>query len=147
MNCTVETLNEQPILGIRKPTPQSAIGDAIGSLLPAIMGAAGPHIAGPPLAVWHGGDPSCWDMEVAVPVAAGAQANDEVTAGVLPGGRAVIGWHVGAYDGLGATWGALNAWIDAQDLVRRGPAWEEYHGDCSATPPDELRTRLVCPVE
>ena len=54
----------------------------------------------------------------------------EVTAQVIPPGRAVQYRLEGPYEKLGETWMALNAWASARGLEPAGIGWEIY-GDPS----------------
>ena len=64
----------------------------------------------------------------------------------LPGGKALVTWHVGPYDNLHATWKALRDTMEAEGYEGRGAPWEEYVSDCSSVPPEEVRTRIVWPI-
>jgi effector-binding domain-containing protein len=149
MDATIETLEATPVMGITEHVRMAEIGLRIGEMMPEIMAVAGPSMAGPVLARY-----SCFDaetgesdMQLAVPVSAPMEAQGRVAPSELPAGRAVTTWHVGPYDSLVETWGALTAWMAAEGHVSRGDPWEEYHSDCAVTPPAELRTRIVWPIE
>lgn len=146
MKPTFETLEERPALGLRRRVRVVEIGDRIGEMMPVLMAVAGPHAAGPPLARWHGWEGDRGEMELAVPVRAPTEGRGEVAATTLPGGRAVVFWHVGPYDGLRAACEALTAWMGEHEVVGRDAPWEEYVDDPRTTPTEELRTRIVWPV-
>lgn len=146
MAYAVEHLEAQPALGIRVRTRIEEIGDRIGAVLPRLMEVAGEHAAGPVLARWHSWEGDTGEMEVAVPVAPGAQGAGDVVLSQLPAGRAVVTWHVGSYDGLKDAWKRLKAWMADEGLEGGAAPWEEYVSDCAVTPPEELRTRIVWPL-
>ena len=155
MDVTIETLETTPVVGITASVRMDQIGPKIGELLPEVMAAAGDAVAGPVIASWHcvgdGGDgdgkvPEA-EMELAVPVSRVVAPTGRVAAAELPAGRAIVHWHVGPYEGLAATWGALSEWMQAEGHRGRAAPWEEYVSDCAVTPLDELRTKIVWPIE
>ena len=149
MEPQIETLDAKHCVGVRTPVRQQEIGERIGALLPAVMAVAGDAIAGPPFARWLEWDAAANSglMELGVPVARPVAGRDDVAAGELSAGRAVVHWHVGPYDGLAKSWEFVRAWTTERGLVARGAPWEEYCSDCAVTPPAELRTRIVWPIE
>ena len=148
MDATIETLEAVPVMGITEHVKMAEIGLRIGALMPEIMAVAGPAMAGPVVARYRSFDAETGesDMELAVPVRSAMEAQGRVTPAELPAARAAVIWHVGPYDTLVATWEALGAWMAKEGLTARDAPWEEYHSDCSVTPPEELRTRIVWPV-
>lgn len=65
----------------------------------------------------------------------------------LPGGRAVVGIHVGPFDSLASTYQELLAWVAAEGLELAVGMWEVYLTDPSAEPdPSRWRTRIVWPL-
>ena len=103
---------------------------------------------GPALAVYHGDPMGTFDLEIGFPAMGAPTADVPTSAGrihtsALPAGRAAIVSHMGAYDGLGAAWGAL---VDAADGDPTGVWIEAYVSDPSTTPAEQLRTDLVLPL-
>jgi effector-binding domain-containing protein len=98
---------------------------------------------GPAFARYRGVPTATADLEVGFPVAEAIEPQGEVTAGSIPVGRVARVVHHGGYDGLGAAWSSLEAWIGEQGLVPGEDLWEVY-----LTKPDpdmdpsELRTEL-----
>jgi effector-binding domain-containing protein len=117
--------------------------------LVAAVQAQGVVIAGPPFAMYHGMPREVVDLEVGFPVAGRFEARDDLVPGVLPACRALVGMHVGPYDGLAQTWMAMQEWGAERGLTRAGEAfWEVYLTDPGAEPdPAQWRTQLVQPVE
>jgi len=65
----------------------------------------------------------------------------------LPGGMVAVAWHVGPYDALDETYGALLRWIGEQGRVVTGPMWEVYWTDPDTEPdPARWRTEVVVPI-
>ncbi|NRQ40935.1 MerR family transcriptional regulator, partial [Nonomuraea sp. NN258] len=66
---------------------------------------------------------------------------------VLPGGAFACATHVGPYDQISLTAHALLAWCAERRHPVRGPLREVYVSDPAVTPPDELVTHLMIPLE
>ena len=65
----------------------------------------------------------------------------------LPGGPAVVGTHVGSYDGLSGAWAELRTWMSDHPAQMRGDFLEVYVTDPSeAADPSQNETRLVLPI-
>lgn len=104
---------------------RAVMGPAIGEVLATI--AAQGIAAGGPWFVHHlRTDPAVFDLHVGVPIDGPLAATGRVVAATLPGGRVARAEHVGPYEGLGAAWGALNAWVRAGGHVAGAELWEVY---------------------
>jgi DNA-binding transcriptional MerR regulator len=66
---------------------------------------------------------------------------------VLPGGTFAAATHIGPYDQISLTAHALLAWCAERRHPMRGPIREVYVSDPARTPPDELITHLMIPLE
>ncbi|MBT2225396.1 GyrI-like domain-containing protein [Nonomuraea sp. NEAU-A123] len=66
---------------------------------------------------------------------------------VLPGGTFAAATHVGPYDQISLTVHAVLAWCAERRHPMRGPIREVYVSDPARTPPDELITHLMIPLE
>ena len=75
-----------------------------------------------------------------VPIA----ATGEVQPSALPGGPAIVTWHIGPYDALGGAYAALDAWVEAHGVTADGPAWEIYPSE-PVGDPATWRTQVVQP--
>lgn len=120
---------------------QEAFGQVAGALP-----AAGGSISGPPFGWYHATPTDGVDVSAGFPVAGDVHTPDGgVVVVERPGGRAAVGTHVGPYDTLEETYGAMLAWLAAQSLAPRGDMWEEY-----LTPPEgdptSWQTRIRIPV-
>jgi effector-binding domain-containing protein len=78
---------------------------------------------------------------------------DEVSIGELAYGPALRFQHVGPYDKLRETYGAITEWLiendfmeSEEDWARFSPVWEEYVGDPVNTAPEELVTYIYVPA-
>jgi effector-binding domain-containing protein len=113
----------------------------------AEAGPAGGHISGPPFGWYHGMPTDTVDVAAGFPVAGDVHSPDGgVRVEERPGGRAVVGVHVGSYDTIPQSWEQMQGWMAERSLQPRGDMWEEYlsppEGD-----PATWQTRLVVTVE
>lgn len=72
--------------------------------------------------------------------------NQDVHVGTLAPGRELVYVHRGAYADLPEAWMALERYRAANNIPFRGPAYEVYVDNPSATSEAELRTELRMPV-
>ena len=88
------------------------------------------------------------DYEAGVPLPSPAPAGQGRAVPVeLPGGTVAVAWHVGPYETLGETYGALMRWIGEQGRTVAGPMWEVYWTDPGTEPDPALwRTEVVIPI-
>ena len=109
----------------------------------------GLRVTGPPFALCHGMPGEMIDIEAGFPADGTFRERDDLKAGVLPGCRAIVGTHVGPYEGLATTWTAMQEWGREQGLQRSGDSfWEIYLSDPGSEPdPGRWRTQLVQPIE
>ncbi len=85
-------------------------------------------------------DPSQWDFEIGLPIAASIKPQGRVKPGELPALTAARTVYHGGYEGLGTAWGELMSWIKAKGHVATSSLWEVYleEGPC--------RTELTRPL-
>jgi effector-binding domain-containing protein len=140
----------QHTAALRLNAPMDEIGESMGQAFPRIYQAvteAGVTPTGTPLARYFSFGGPIIDFECAIPVAEPFAGSDEVRAGTVGGGEAVVGTHVGPYDTIGQTWEALMAWLTEQGREPAGPGWESYLTDPSAEPdPAKWVTEVCLPV-
>lgn len=135
---------EQTVFGIRRTIPVSKFHDLFQELW-AELDRRGLKQTGPVQMLYHSED---FDYE---------SADVEVQAVVKPGPgttqkpayatcAAVL--HKGPYEGLPGAYEALAAWMAQHPEYRIcGPAIDRYLNDPDNTPPEELRTGVLFPVE
>lgn len=101
---------------------------------------------GSPYARWHEfGDQV--DLEAGLMVKTAIAELGDVKPSQLPGGPAVIAVHAGPYEGLKATYDALEAWIARSGRTANGGPWEIYLTDPSAEPdPSKWLTEVIYPL-
>jgi effector-binding domain-containing protein len=125
---------------------RDVVGPGIGELMAAIA-AQGIAPAGPCFAHHLRIDPDTFDFEIGVPVAASVVAAGRVTPGQLPAATVARAVYHGAYEGLGAAWGELDAWIAAEGHTPRPDLWECYVAGPESNPdPATWRTELNRPL-
>ena len=148
---TQKTLDRQPVLYRSMKCEPAAIAGALGECLPAVASHAaqnGIAMVGPPFTRYVSFGPGLVSLEAGIPVAAGAQGNDEIQAGELPGGTVARTIHTGPYDGLGDAHAEVEKWIAAQGLEVGGAPWEVYLTDPGEVPdPAEWKTEVVWPLK
>lgn len=87
------------------------------------------------------------DLEVGFVTDRAVHAEGDVAVGALPAGRVARTTHYGGFDGLGASWERLLAWVREQGLTPGPVMWEFYVTE--PTPdmdPRDLRTELNCVI-
>ena len=101
--------------------------------------------AGPIQMLYHDQDfhPERSDVEAQMVV---AQDGPDVT--VKPACTCAAVQHRGPYENLHLAYGALCAWLGEHTEYRMcGPAMDRYFGDPDNTPPNQLETGVLFPVE
>jgi effector-binding domain-containing protein len=145
----VETA-EQLTAVIRLTIPRAEIRNVMGPGLGELRGAvAAQGIA--PTGPWFTHhlkmDPATFDFEIGLPVAAPVAAAGRVRPGRLPAARVARAVYHGPYEGLGAAWGELGAWITAAGHTPAADLWEVYvAGPESSSDPANWRTELNRPL-
>jgi effector-binding domain-containing protein len=126
--------------------------------LPTVMSTALPEVwhaaqqagvtaSGPPFTRYLAMAPDSVEFECGVPTPAPVAASGRARPIELSGGSIVVGWHVGPYDTIGATYEAMIRWIGEQGRSVRGPMWEVYWTDPQTNPaPATWRTEILIPV-
>ena len=71
-------------------------------------------------------DPSQWDFEIGLPIAAPIKPQGRVKPGGLPALTAARTVYHGGYEGLATGWGELMSWIEAEGHVAASSLWEVY---------------------
>ncbi len=88
-----------------------------------------------------------FDFEICFPVAAHIVPAGRVTAGQLAARTVARTIYHGGYEGLGAGWGELHAWIAAEKHTAATDLWECYLvGPDSSSDPATWRTELNQPL-
>lgn len=125
------------------------IPQALGRMFQAVKDALAKQDMEPdgaPFARYHSfGDTV--DLEAGVMVATQIQADGEVKPSELPAGPAAIAVHAGPYESLGATYSAIERWLEESSHKANGGPWELYITDPSAEPnPSKWLTEVIFPL-
>lgn len=125
----------------------SAVFDQAFRAVMAAIEAAGATVVGPPFGYYPTMPGEVVVVEAGFPTAAPIEPSGEVRAIELPGGTAAVAVHVGPYDTLDETYGAVEAWLADHGRRPAGGMWECYLTDPSAEPdPANWRTEIYCPL-
>lgn len=141
----------KPAFAIRLHSSVEGIPAMLAVALPEVWKAAeaiGFTPDGPPFVRYLSDFAPDLDFEAGVPLARPAPAGHGRAEPVeLPGGPVAVAWHVGPYDTLAETYGALMGWIGEQGRTVAGPMWEVYWTDPGTEPdPARWRTEVIIPV-
>lgn len=143
------TLTAEPILFIRRNVPRADLPEAIAESLGTIYAYAervGLELAGAPFTRYTSADDERVTAEIGFRLSSPGYGEGEIEAGLLADGEAAVAVHEGAYDDLGATYGALERWMTGADVRPRGAPWEVYLTDPGEHPdPAEWRTEVIWP--
>jgi effector-binding domain-containing protein len=126
----------------------------LGQLFGEAFGYLGQHRitpAGPPIGIYHDHEfrEQDVDIEVAVPVTGAVPEGERVKRRELPAVEEMACTvHEGSYETVGATYGQLMAWIEANGYRMCGPVREVYvRGPESGGDPSTYVTEIQLPVE
>lgn len=135
---------------VRLTVPRSEIQHVMGpgiSEVMAAIAAQGIAPAGPWFSHHLKMDPEVFDFEIGVPVTAPVTPTGRVQPGELPAATVARTVYHGPYEGLGAAWGELMAWIEANGQTPAPNLWECYAvGPETTTDPGGWRTELNRPL-
>lgn len=143
-------LAAQEAIAVRGEVAMAELADVFGRAFAEAAraaAAAGVEIVGPPFGYYPEAPTDVVVVEAGFPVSARVEPDGDAHPMVLPGGRAVQALHVGPYDTMEQTYGALRSWMAAHGLHPANAMWESYLSDPEAEPdPATWRTRIVWPL-
>ena len=103
---------------------------------------------GAPMTITNSYDTNGWKFDAAIAVDRNdAPALGDIKSGETYAGKAVQFLHTGPYDTVGDSVQKAYAWLAVQAYKPKDRLIEEYISDPGNTPADQLKTRLVIPVE
>ncbi len=144
------TLDEQPILYIRRQVEQSALQPLFAECFPKLFAHGMQHglaITGNPIARYVDLGPGLWTVDCIIPLGQEAEPGDGMDKGTLAGGNVVKGSHFGPYEELDKAYVAMQKWMQDQGLKAGGPHWEQYVTDPGEEPePSKWQTDVYWPV-
>ena len=148
-DCKTQTLPAQPVLTVRTHTPVEGLPQALGMAYKRIfehLQELGQQPAGAPFVAYYNLDMQDLDLEIGFPVAAALPGKGEVLSSEIPERKAATCLYLGPYPGMSAAYDALNGYVAQNGLTINGPIYEYYLNDPSNTPPQELQTEIIFPV-
>jgi effector-binding domain-containing protein len=107
----------------------------------------GEQPAGAPFAAYYNMDMQDLDVEIGFPVTRPLRGKGEIHPGEIPGGLMASVMHIGPYPDCGLAYEALTQFVKDQGHTATGVAYEMYLNDPSVTPPQELMTQVVFPLQ
>jgi effector-binding domain-containing protein len=135
-------------LRVTLPTIGPSLGDGFGRVA-GQAAAMGARIVGPPFAMYPEEPVGEFAVVVGFPIAPGTAVpaeGDGVELLDLPAADAVDVMFRGPYDGIGAAWGEIMAWMAANGRTMGAPCREVYLNSPDEVPPEGLLTRLLMPL-
>jgi effector-binding domain-containing protein len=146
-----QEIEAQPVAAIRTWTEPDGIAITLAEIFEDItiyLATEGIEPAGPPFTRYYIYRPDFIELEAGLPVAAPVVGKGRIAGRTLPGGRAVVTWHVGGYESLGKTYEAVKSYMRAQRIEGTADMWEVYWSDPGSVPdPSELKTQVIWPVK
>jgi effector-binding domain-containing protein len=149
----IKDIQPQPTVAVNLTTPYAEISEHLGQAYGAVMGylaKIGAYPAGPAFARYNDNDTERaeWDITAGFPVSEPVAGEGQVAAGELPGGKAAVTWHIGAYDTIGETWKSLEAWLKARAHETASAPWEVYVTGAHEEPDaSKWKTQIVWPIK
>lgn len=133
------------------------LGELFGEHLPNIahrLADLGVQPAGAPYGRYHEFGPERAVVEIGIPTSApvstlspmATAADGELAASSLPGGPVAVAVHRGSYEGLAATYAALEQWIGEHSHRPSGAPWESYVDDPFEVDAADVRTEVCWPI-
>jgi effector-binding domain-containing protein len=141
---------EQRVACIQLVVPRERIRDVMGPGIQevyAALAAQGISPTGPWSTHHHRAPDETFDFEICVPVSKDVAPVGRVKSGRLPAAKVARAVYVGPYEGLGAAWGELRAWVAKAGHTCAKNLWECYVvGPESGPDASTYRTELNQPL-
>jgi effector-binding domain-containing protein len=146
----VKELQPQPGIAIRETVANAEIPAKMAEMFAELgryIGMNAVPAIGPPFAYYHSWNEKETVVEVGFPVAPGGKGEGRIRPMTLPGGKVVVGLHIGPYDKLVESYQAMTAWMKSQGHVPAGFMWEVYLSDpMIEKDPSKLMTQMCWPL-
>ncbi|NJK87910.1 MAG: GyrI-like domain-containing protein [Bacteroidales bacterium] len=146
----VKNIDAQKALVIKKETPTSQIGEAMGEVYGKLFSYLEQNNiapAGAPFAVYLEFDPQGKTVfEAGVPVSSDANVSGELIMKDYPGMKVACTKFVGSYDKMMPVYEAMDKYLKDSKLEAAGGPWEVYLTDPAVTEPDKNETLVYFPV-
>jgi effector-binding domain-containing protein len=149
-HCEIKDQPAQPTLSIRARTPveelPALLGESYGKIA-TYLAELGESPTGAPFAAYYNMDMQDLDVEVGFPVAKPLAGKNEIQASQVPGGQLASILHVGPYSDIAPAYEALAEYVKEQGREPTGISYEFYLNDPQKTPPAELHTQVLFPLQ
>lgn len=151
----IKEVENLKVIGTRRTGPYSDIPKLFMELFEYAMG-SGLQLKGPAIYISHENseeeamkaqEQGNADLEAAFPTDGDAPGTDAISCYELPGGKMASLMHKGPYDQIGPSYNKMFDWLKENELELTGNLRELYHNDPSQTPPEELLTEILAPIE
>lgn len=145
----LKDLEPQTAAAIHAEVPAAEIRNVFDRGFPELMRvvqSSGAQMLGAPFGYYPRMPSDTIVVVVGIPIDRAIAAEGEVEPFTLPGGQAVVGTHIGPYDGLADTYRELTEWAQREGIALGPVVWETYVTDPTTAPPSEWRTEILWPV-
>ncbi len=146
----ITRIPRQPAAVIRLTIPRSEIRSVMGPglrELHEVVEGQGIQITGPRYTHHFSQDPSRFDFEIGVPLAAPVLPTGRVQAGEISASRVLRTVYTGPYEKLGWAWGEFDRLAEEAGHATAGDLWEVYvSGPESGGDPEAYCTELYRPL-
>ena len=139
----------QPCVFIRRTLASDKLGEFYMEVLPKVFQFAAQHgvARSAPFGRYPEWGQNGGTVEAGIATRSKVDGEGEILSGTLGGSRAVMGTHVGAYEGLPDAFSRLFAWCREHGHEPSGACWELYVDDPESKPANEVRTELYIPIK
>jgi effector-binding domain-containing protein len=148
VNPRIVTIDAWLAAGIRQIVPMhelSRVFPAVYQQVAEEVATSGGQVRGPAYACYFGMPTDVVDVEIGFGIDRELPL-DGMTVTAWPSTRAVVGTHVGPYDGLAASYDEIGAWLSRQSLDLTDYMWEFYDSPPEVDPAETV-TRIVFPLK
>jgi effector-binding domain-containing protein len=152
MDYKIEVKEEttQPVLAVRFRSSveelPAQLGRIYGSIINYIQGSGGttPLI---PYVAYFNMDMQDLDLEAGFTVTEAISGEGEIVAGEIPAGKQVFCTHKGPYAASEAAYKEMTEWMQKNQCIPTGVAYEFYLNSQEEVPESELLTRIIFPLK
>jgi len=147
--CEIKEQVAQPTLSIRARTPIQGLPKLLGESYGKIgeyLAELGEQPAGAPFAAYYNMDMQDLDVEIGFPVAKPLARKGDIQASEVPGGKLGYVLHIGRYSEIAPAYDALTEYVIEQGYEPTGVSYEFYLNDPEETPPEQLKTQIIFPL-
>jgi len=148
--CELKQQPAQPVLSVRTTTSVADLPSVMGNAYMTIfqhLAGLGKQPAGSPFVTYYNMDMNNLDIEIGYPVEGSVAGAGEVRATEIPAETVAMCEYTGPYQEMPPAYDALQAWVEEHGYTPTGVTREIYLNDPSVTPPQELRTRIIFPLQ